>query len=94
VRSSNAEINGIVDWVVGSERDLKPQFETVSADSETPYADATRIRTHKNTERVKRPLNTFMVFAHYMRAKVSERGGKFNNATVSKRLGELWKTFT
>lgn len=92
---SEFSIRAIVDVIVDVERESdKPIFDEVSIDSETPYSDLMKIRGMNEENRVKRPLNTFMVFAHYMRSKVRSHNDKLNNAVVSKRLGEIWKTYS
>lgn len=86
----------MVDAAVTSERAAsKPVFADVSPDSVTPYSDAILVftDTQQNLEHVKRPLNTFMVFARLMRSKLPDRD-RLNHAVVNKRLGEHWKTYT
>jgi hypothetical protein len=66
-------------------------FPTVSADSRTPYTDATNC---KATGRVKRPMNAFMVWSQIQRRKLTETDPHLHNAEISKRLGKHWKTLS
>lgn len=64
----------------------------VTKDSSTPYSDATK--TNHDGEKIKRPMNAFMVFSHYERKKIIEVQPDIHNAEISKRLGKKWKELT
>lgn len=64
----------------------------VAKDSNTPYSDATK--TNHDGEKIKRPMNAFMVFSHYERKKIIEVQPDIHNAEISKRLGKRWKELT
>merc|ERR1711892_1423255 len=61
----------------------------VTKESITPYSDATK--TNHDGEKIKRPMNAFMVFSHYERKKIIEVQPDIHNAEISKRLGKKWK---
>lgn len=64
-------------------------FPVVSPESRTPYSDATHT---KPADRVKRPMNAFMVWSQIQRRRLTETDPKLHNAEISKRLGKVWKT--
>lgn len=64
-------------------------FPVVSSESRTPYSDATHT---KPADRVKRPMNAFMVWSQIQRRRLTETDPKLHNAEISKRLGKVWKT--
>lgn len=63
--------------------------QLVAKGSMTPYSDATK--TNHDREKIKRPMNAFMVFSHYERKKIIEVQPDIHNAEISKRLGKKWK---
>ncbi|KAK7478100.1 hypothetical protein BaRGS_00030635 [Batillaria attramentaria] len=67
----------------------------VREDSLTPYTDATQCKKKATVlNRVKRPMNPFMVFAQRERRIINERTPGMHNAEISKRLGKKWRTLT
>ncbi|KRY72491.1 putative transcription factor SOX-14 [Trichinella pseudospiralis] len=57
--------------------------------SNTPYTDATKCR--RTPDRIKRPMNSFMVWAQAQRRQVKTILPEMHNAEVSKWLGKLWR---
>jgi transcription factor SOX4/11/12 (SOX group C) len=62
-------------------------FPAVDKDSLTPYTDATRC---KHGERIKRPMNAFMIWSQIQRRLLAETCPGLHNAEISKRLGREW----
>lgn len=67
-------------------------FPDVSPDSRTPYTDATQSKSAG--QRVKRPMNAFMVWSQIQRRVLAETSPGLHNAEISKRLGKTWNCLT
>ncbi|TRY61908.1 hypothetical protein TCAL_09088 [Tigriopus californicus] len=66
---------------------------TIDQNSTTPYTDATQTKKQP-VNRIKRPMNAFMVFSHIERKKIIEFQPDIHNAEISKNLGKKWKQLT
>ena len=73
------------DGILSDEALLRLTMSTTSQDhGQAEFIDS------KNS-RVKRPMNSFMVWAQTARKKLAEKYPHLHNAHLSKMLGKLWK---
>lgn len=55
------------------------------------YSNMIRATTEQKEERIKRPMNAFMVFSHQARKMIAKKNPNLKNSDLSKFLGSTWK---
>lgn len=50
-----------------------------------------RTVTEQKEERIKRPMNAFMVFSHQARKMIAKKNPNLKNSDLSKFLGTTWQ---